>query len=107
MTSTPRDSKSETFQSHTRTSLLSSTPRVGVGPGLGIAESITPVGARPSRSSRRAGTTTAIDEGLRQKIRTARIRAYTVGSILPALAQNARMGHPQFHKGKEKTGVRG
>jgi hypothetical protein len=29
-------------------------------------------------------------------------KAYAIGSIVPALAKNARTGHPQFRFGKEK-----
>src|ERR1700692_4859915 len=32
---------------------------------------------------------------------------YGIGSIVPALAQNARAGHPQFRNGKKKTDWKG
>jgi hypothetical protein len=34
---------------------------------------------------------------------TGRHRSHGIGSIVPALAQNARTGHPQFRNGKGKT----
>jgi hypothetical protein len=51
---------------------------------------------RPSRTLRRAGTgLPKVNgfwfEGLKQAGRT-----YAIGSFVPALAQNARTGHPQF-----------
>jgi len=62
--------------------------------------------------NRTAGAVRFSALGVRDKVQAMRVRergrppsitSHRIGSIVPALAKNARTGHPQFRKGKQKT----
>lgn len=58
---------------------------------------------RSSRTLRRAGTGLLTLNGFGPKDLNEPVKICAIGSIVPALAQNATTGHPQFRSWKEKT----
>lgn len=62
---------------------------------------------RPSRIFRKVGTGLPTVNGLSSKGPNDFVRTYTVGSILPALAQNARTGHHSFEMGMKNLPLNG
>jgi hypothetical protein len=59
------------------------------------------MGASPSRVLRRAGTGLPIVNDVGSKGSNEAVMSYGIGSIVPALAKDARTEHPQFWHRKE------